>query len=62
MIKKITTLVNTNRKNLVRKGLVLGGIAAGIIAGALLAKPDESVVIQSNEDGSFTVSENPEAN
>jgi hypothetical protein len=62
MIKKITTLVNTNRKNLIRKGLVLGGIAAGIVAGALLAKPDESVVITNNEDGSFTVSENPEAN
>jgi len=47
MIKKITTLVNTNRKNLVRKGLVLGGIAAGIVAGALLAKPEGTLVVES---------------
>jgi hypothetical protein len=46
MIKKITTLVNINRKNLIRKGLVLGGITAGIIAGALLAKPEGELVVE----------------
>lgn len=46
MIKKITTLVNSNRKNLVRKGLVFGGIAAGIVAGALLARPEDKLVVE----------------
>jgi hypothetical protein len=46
MIKKITTLVNVNRKNLIRKGLVLGGIAAGVIAGALLARPEGELVVE----------------
>jgi hypothetical protein len=56
MIKKITTLVNTNRKNLVRKGLVLGGITVGIIAGALLAKPEGEVVVEETveETSTFT--------
>lgn len=62
MIKKITTLVNTNRHALIKKSLILGGAALGLVAGALLAKPDDSVIIESNEDGSFAVKENPESN
>lgn len=64
MIKKITTLVSTNRKVVARKALVLTGIALGIVAGALLVKPDEDVIIgEVEEDGSFTISEkNPETN
>jgi hypothetical protein len=45
MIKRITTLVNENRKTVLRKTLVLGGITLGIVAGALLAKPEGEVVI-----------------
>lgn len=46
MIKKITTLVNTNKHAIVRKGLVLGGIAFGVVAGALLAKPETAFTLE----------------
>ncbi len=46
MIKKITTLVNTNRNAILRKSLVLGGIALGVVAGALLAKPEGEFKIE----------------
>jgi hypothetical protein len=45
MIKKITTLVATNKKTLARKALVLSGIALGLVAGALLVKPEEQILI-----------------
>lgn len=45
MIKKITTLVSTNKKVIVRKALVLSGIALGLVAGALLVKPEEQILI-----------------
>lgn len=60
MIKKITTLVSTNRRVIARKALVIGGVALGLVAGALLVKPDETIVIgEVEEDGSFTVTEAP---
>lgn len=40
MIKKITTLVNTNRNAVLRKGLIFGGAVLGLVAGAMLAKPE----------------------
>jgi hypothetical protein len=46
MIKKITTLVNTNRRAIVRKSLVVGGIAFGVVAGALLAKPETAFTLE----------------
>lgn len=45
MIKKITTLVSTNKKVIVRKALVLSGVALGLVAGALLVKPEDTIVI-----------------
>lgn len=57
MIKKITTLVSTNKRVIVRKVLIFGGVALGIVAGALLVKPDEDVVIGEIVDGEFTISE-----
>lgn len=54
MIKKITTLVSTNRKVIARKALILGGVALGIVAGALLVKPEDEVIIVVGE----TVEEN----
>lgn len=64
MIKKITTLVNENKKVLIRKTLILGGVALGIVAGALLVKPDEDIIIgEVQEDGTFTIREKaPEEN
>lgn len=62
MIKKITTLVSTNKKAIAKKVLIVGGIALGLVAGALLVKPDETVSIEENADGSFTISEAPETN
>ena len=62
MIKKITTLVSTNKKAIAKKVLIVGGIALGLVAGALLVKPDETVSIEENADGSFTVTEIPETN
>ena len=61
MIKKITTLASTHKKTIAKKVLIVGGIALGLVAGALLVKndtlADDSVVIYTNEDGSFTVRE-----
>lgn len=62
MIKKITTLVSTNKKAIAKKVLIVGGIALGLVAGALLVKPDDTVSIEENADGSFTVTEVPETN
>jgi hypothetical protein len=45
MIKKITTLVSTNRQVIARKALIIGGVALGIVAGALLVKPEEETLI-----------------
>lgn len=45
MIKRITTLVSTNRKAIARKVLVLGGITLGLVAGALLVKPEEDTLV-----------------
>lgn len=57
MIKKITTLVNENKKVIVRKALIFGGVALGIVAGALLVKPDETIIISEVVEGEFTISE-----
>jgi hypothetical protein len=57
MIKKITTLVSTNKKAITRKVLIYGGVALGIVAGALLVKPDEDIVISEVVEGEFTISE-----
>lgn len=63
MIKNITTLVTTHRKAIARKALVIGGVALGLVAGALLVKPDETIIIgETQEDGSFTVTEVDPAN
>lgn len=64
MIKKITTLINENRRVIIRKALIVGGITLGIVAGALLAKPDEDIVIGEIVDGEFliAVKEPEEAN
>ena len=45
MIKKITTLVSTNRKVIARKVLFIGGVALGIVAGALLVRPEDETII-----------------
>lgn len=45
MIKKITTLVATNRNVIARKALLVGGIALGLVAGALLVKPEGELTI-----------------
>jgi len=45
MIKKITTLVSTNRQVIARKALIIGGVALGIVAGALLVKPEEETLV-----------------
>lgn len=60
MIKKITTLVNENKKVILRKVLIMGGITLGIVAGALLVKPDEDIIIGDVVDGEFTISEKTE--
>jgi len=63
MIKKITTLVSTNKKAILRKSLIWGGLATGLIAGALLVKPDEDIIISEVVEGEFTISERtPEQN
>jgi hypothetical protein len=45
MIKKITTMVSTNRQVIARKALIIGGVALGIVAGALLIKPEEETIV-----------------
>lgn len=57
MIKKITTLVNENKKVVVRRVLIFGGVALGIVAGALLVKPDETIIISEVVEGEFTITE-----
>lgn len=57
MIKKITTLVSSNKKVVIKKVLMFGGVALGIVAGALLVKPDETIIISEVVDGEFTISE-----
>jgi len=61
MIKKITTLVSTNKQIIARKALLVGGIALGLVAGALLVKPEEEIVVGEvvEENGSITET-NPE--
>lgn len=54
MIKKITTLVSTNRNAVIRKGLVLGGIALGVVAGALLAKPEGTFTLEDEKSEETT--------
>lgn len=52
------------KSKITREGLILGGIVTGIIiAGGLAivrsgALEDDSVTIETNDDGSFTVSDN----
>lgn len=61
MIKKITTLVTTNRKVIARKVLILGGVALGIVAGALLVKPEDETITIVGEtvEEETTVTEDP---
>ena len=58
-INKITSLVSTNRKVIVRQILVVGGVALGIVAGALLAKPDEEIIIVGETVEEFEVTTEP---
>lgn len=55
MIKKITTLVNDNRRTIIRKSLVIGGAALGLVAGALLARPDVVIEGETVEEETTTV-------
>ena len=63
MIKKITTLVSTNRNIIARKALLVGGIALGLVAGALLVKPEEEIIIIGETvDEDSTTESSPEEN
>lgn len=45
VIKKITTLVSENKKNVARKVVFIGGIALGLVATALLTRSEEETVL-----------------
>jgi len=64
MIKKITTLVTTNRNVIARKALLVGGIALGLVAGALLVKPESEIVIvgETVEEDELTTDSSSEEN
>jgi hypothetical protein len=57
MIKKITTLVSTNKHEIIKKSVVVASVLGGLILGVMLARPDESVEISEIVDGEFTISE-----
>lgn len=46
MIKKITTLVSTNKESIIKKSVIVGSVIGGLVLGVLLARPDESVIIE----------------
>jgi hypothetical protein len=48
MLKKITTIISTNKNSLVRKAAVIGGVVAGIAIGVLMNKVEDPdmVVVQ----------------
>jgi hypothetical protein len=64
MIKKITTMVSTNRQVIARKALIIGGVALGIVAGALLIKPEEETIVVVGEtvEDESTTETSPEEN
>lgn len=45
-IKNITTLVNENKKAILRKVLIVGGVTLGLVGGALLARPEQEVLVE----------------
>jgi len=60
MLKKITTIVSTNKNALIRKAAVIGGVVAGIAIGILMNKvedPDMVVVQELIEDEEETVND-----
>ena len=59
-LKKIASNIVDHKDAIIRRSLIIGGSLAGIAltAGFLTSgKEDDSVEIEDNEDGSFTVKE-----
>lgn len=56
-IKKITTLVNENKRAVLRQVLIIGGVTAGLVGGALLSRNDEDAVIEAEvvEEETITI-------
>lgn len=52
MLKKITTIISTNKNVLVRKAVVMGGVVLGIGIGLLLTKVEDPdmVIIEEESD------------
>jgi len=59
MLKKITTIISTNKNSLVRKAAVIGGVVAGIAIGVLMNKVEDPdmVVVQELVDEEETTTE-----
>ena len=59
MLKKITTIISTNKNSLVRKAAVIGGVVAGIAIGVLMNKVEDPdmVVVQELVDDEETTTD-----